>query len=87
MAHRCGRPRQGRAQIGDELLELSAGKAFVGKDELTELAGRSTVGQQGLGDVAFAELGLARHQLIGMPSGAHNTYSLRPQHQREWLTP
>src|SRR6266516_669615 len=30
-------------------------------------------------------LGLARHQVIGRPSGAHTRYSLNPQNQRLWL--
>jgi hypothetical protein len=30
-------------------------------------------------------LGVARHQLTGMPSGAVSRYSLRPQYQRLWL--
>src|SRR5918994_5593954 len=30
-------------------------------------------------------VGVARHQLIGMPSGAHSRYSLKPQYQRLWL--
>jgi hypothetical protein len=41
--------------------------------------------QQHLGDVALTELGLARHQATGMPSGLASTYSLSPQYQREWL--
>jgi hypothetical protein len=32
-----------------------------------------------------SSLGVARHQVIGMPSGAVSRYSLRPQYQRLWL--
>jgi hypothetical protein len=41
------------------------------------------MGQQLGGDLAFPQLGSARHQATGIPSGVAITYSFSPQYQRE----
>ena len=74
-------------QLADVLVERAAGKALVGQDDRARgqclLAGG--IVQQRLGDLALAQARVARHQEIGMPSGAQSTYSLKPQDQRLWL--
>ena len=68
-------------------LERLAGKALVGQDDRARGQGLLAGGvvQQRLGDLAFAKFGGARHQVMGMPSGAVSRYSLKPQYQRLWL--
>jgi hypothetical protein len=81
------RADQHGAQPSDVAFELGAGQALVGQDDRPRgqrlLAGG--VGQQRLGDLALTKARVATHQLIGMPSGAHSRYSLKPQYQRLWL--
>ncbi len=80
-------PHQPGAQLRHGLGEATTGPALVGQDDQAWpqylLAGGPV--QPALGDLPLAQLGLARHQAVGMASGQASTYSLRPQYQREWL--
>jgi len=85
LAHAAKRPEPARfvltvgtdqphAQLADLVVELAAGKALVGQDDRAgeQAACAGQVLQQQLGHLAFAELGVARHQVTGMPSGAQS---------------
>ena len=70
---------------GDQVLELAAGEPLVADEGQAgpQRAGAGGVGQQLRGDLALAELGSARHQATGIPSGVVIRYSFNPQYQRE----
>jgi hypothetical protein len=79
------RPRQGRTIAGDQLLKVTAGEPLVGQDDQPGPQPAALVVQQGRDHLALAQLGVARHQATGRPSGAASTYSPNPQNQRWWL--
>ena len=81
------RPDEAGPQRSDVALERAAGKALVGQDDRagSQRLLPGGVVEQHLGDLALAQLGVARHQVIGRPSGAVSRYSLKPQYQRLWL--
>jgi hypothetical protein len=72
------------AQITDLPVEAGPGKAFVANDGRAGQQPRRGVLEQLGRDLTLAKAWGARHQLTGIPSGAHSRYSLRPQYQREW---
>ena len=74
---------QASAKVAHGLLEVAPGKALVGQDAHPG-PDRSPL-QQPLSDLTLPELGVARHQATGMPSGVASTYSRKPQNQRWWL--
>jgi hypothetical protein len=79
------RPQQARAIAADQLLEILAGEALVGQDDQPRSQPATLVVQQRGDHLAFAQLGVARHQATGSPSGAASTYSRKPQKKRWWL--
>jgi hypothetical protein len=85
LAHPAKRPEVGwlvgavgtdqpSTQLTDVSVKLLAGKALVAKDD--RACGQATLGGQLIRQdrcgLPLAELGVARHQLIGMPSGAQS---------------
>ena len=66
-------PQQDRVVLGDQLGELPAGEAFVGHDDQPRSQPATLMVQHGRDHLALAELGLARHQATGNPSGAART--------------
>src|SRR4029450_10973575 len=79
------RSQQHRAIAGNELLELAAGEPLVGQDDQPRPQPVALVVQQRGDHLALAQLGLARHQAIGSPSGPARKYSRNPQEERRWL--
>jgi hypothetical protein len=77
-------PDQHRAELAHSLGEPVAGQALVGGDDHPRAQQPLVAGQpqQRGRDLALAQLGGARPQATGMPSGAASRYSLRPQYQR-----
>jgi hypothetical protein len=71
--------QQHRAVGGDHLVELTAGEPLVGQDDQSRAQPAAFVVQQGGHDLALAQLGVARHQATGRPSGPARTYSRKPQ--------
>ena len=77
--------QQRRAIAGDQLLERLPGEALVAQDEQARAQPLALVLQQRGDHLALTELGVARHQATGSPSGAARTYSRKPQKKRCWL--
>ena len=71
--------QQPGAVVGDELVELAAGKALVAQDDQARTQPSALVVQQGGHDLALTQFGAGQHHAIGSPSGAARTYSRNPQ--------
>jgi hypothetical protein len=79
------RAQQARAIASDQLLEVPAGEALVGQDDQPRPQPGALVVQHGRHDLPLTQLGVARHQVTGMPSGVASTYRRKPQKKRWWL--
>jgi hypothetical protein len=60
------------------LLEVTPGGAVVAQDDQSWTQPGALVVQHGRDDLALAQLGVAKHQATGSPSGAAGTYSRKP---------
>jgi len=98
LAHPTQRPEPSRlilavrtdeagAQRPDVLFEGSTGKPLVGQEIVpaARACWRAAPSSNASATSRSPSLGVARHQVIGMPSGAQSRYSLKPQYQRRWL--
>jgi hypothetical protein len=78
-------PDDGRAKPDHQPLKRAAGKALVAHDDTAKLPSTVQSDSSAAATWRSPSLGVARHQLTGIPSGAVSTYSLKPQYQRDWL--
>jgi hypothetical protein len=73
---------QDRPVGGDQLLEVLTGEALVSQHDQARPQPVALLVEHGRDDLTLAQLGVARHQATGRPSGAASTYSRKPQNQR-----
>jgi hypothetical protein len=74
-------------EVADVGLELATGKPLSARMIVPAASAccRAASSSNTWATSRSPSLGVARHQVIGMPSGAVSRYILKPQYQRLWL--